>query len=275
MERKKRERCVFTIMNNEYDFFSIWLNYYSKFFDPQDIYVLDHNSDGEFFEQVQQLSREGKFNLQRVYNYALFDHEWLLYTVCDYQKFLLNSYNSTLFTEIDEIVATHPDSQYKNIGEYMDAFIKSGLKAVRADGYNVVSNPDKDNPIDQNIPILQQRSRFKWDLSYCKPYISSVPLDYISGFHTTISEMIATGERFGIKEYLIDKSLIALHLHFIDINWTHQKNHRRSQDKWCTNDWHNGAGSHNKAKTLESEKEFFFSFYYDSHKIPESLRDIV
>jgi hypothetical protein len=115
MERKKRERCVFTIMNNEYDFFPIWLNYYSKFFDPQDIYVLDHNSEGEFFEQVQQLSKEGKFNLQRVYNYALFDHAWLQSTVCDFQCFLINSYNSTLFIEIDEIVATHPNSQFKNI----------------------------------------------------------------------------------------------------------------------------------------------------------------
>ena len=115
MERKKRERCVFTIMNNEYDFFPIWLNYYSKFFDPQDIYVLDHNSEGEFFEQVQQLSREGKFNLQRVYNYALFDHAWLQSTVCDFQRFLINSYNSTLFIEIDEIVATDPNSQFKNI----------------------------------------------------------------------------------------------------------------------------------------------------------------
>jgi hypothetical protein len=275
MERKKRERCVFTIMNNEYDFFPIWLNYYSKFFDPQDIYVLDHNSEGEFFEQVQQLSREGKFNLQRVYNYALFDHAWLQSTVCDFQRFLLNSYNSTLFIEIDEIVATDPNSQFKNIGEYMDAFNKSGLKAVRADGYNVVSNPDKDAPIDPNIPILQQRTRYKWDLAYCKPYIASIPLDYINGFHTTISEQIATGERFGIKEYLIDKQLITLHLHCIDINWTHQKNHRRSKDKWCTHDWEAGEGFHNKPKTLQSEKDYFLSFYYDSHKIPESLRDIV
>ena len=100
MVRQKRDRCVFTIMNNEYEFFPIWLNYYSKFFEPQDIYVLDHNSDGEFFEQVQQLSREGKFNLQRVYNYALFDHDWLRNTVTDYQHFLINSYNSLQYSSI-------------------------------------------------------------------------------------------------------------------------------------------------------------------------------
>jgi hypothetical protein len=275
MVRQKRDRCVFTIMNNEYEFFPIWLNYYSKFFEPQDIYVLDHNSDGEFFEQVQQLSREGKFNLQRVYNYALFDHGWLQSTVTDYQHFLINSYNSTLFIEIDEIVATQPNSKYKNIGHYMDEFNKSGLKAVRADGFNIVSNPDGDKPLDPNVPVLQQRSRYKWDLSYCKPYIASIPLDYTGGFHSTISEQKATGETFGIKEYLIDKDLIAFHLHYIDINWTHQKNHRRSQDKWSTHDWQHGMGYQNKPKTIESEKNLFLSFYYNSDKIPDNLRDIV
>ena len=118
---------------------------------------------------------EGKFNLQRVYNYALFDHGWLQSTVTDYQRFLINSYKSTLFIEIDEIVATQPNSKYENIGHYMDEFNKKGLKAVRADGFNVVSNPDTDRPIDPNIPILQQRSRYKWDISYCKPYIGSIP----------------------------------------------------------------------------------------------------
>ena len=138
MDRQKRDRCVFTIMNNEYEFFPIWLNYYSKYFDAQDIYVLDHNSTGEFFDNIQQQAREGKFNLQRVYNYALFDHDWLRQTVTDYQAFLVNSYKSVLFIEIDEIVATHPNSQYKNIGEYMDFFNTTGKKAVRADGFNIV-----------------------------------------------------------------------------------------------------------------------------------------
>jgi len=275
MVRQKRDRCVFTIMNNEYEFFPIWLNYYSKFFEPQDIYVLDHNSDGEFFEQVQQLSREGKFNLQRVYNYALFDHDWLRNTVTDYQHFLINSYKSTLFIEIDEIVATQPNSKYKNIGHYMDEFNKSGLKAVRADGFNIVSNPDVDKPLDPNVPVLQQRSRYKWDLSYCKPYIASIPFDYTFGFHSAISEQKATGQNFGIKEYLIDKDLVAFHLHYIDINWTHQKNHRRSQDKWSTHDWQHSMGYQNKPKTIESEKNLFLSFYYNSDKIPDNLRDIV
>ena len=275
MDRQKRDRCVFTIMNNEYEFFPIWLNYYSKYFDAQDIYVLDHNSTGEFFDNIQQQAREGKFNLQRVYNYALFDHDWLRQTVTDYQAFLVNSYKSVLFIEIDEIVATHPNSQYKNIGEYMDFFNTTGKKAVRADGFNIVSNPDTDKSIDLNIPILQQRNRYKRDLSYCKPYIASVPLDYTGGFHSTFSEQKATGELYGIKEYLIDKNLIAFHLHYIDINWTHQKNHRRSQDKWSTHDWQNSLGYQNKPKSIEGEKSLFYSFFYDSQKMPDEMKNIV
>lgn len=275
MKRHKRDCCVFTIMNNEHEFFPIWLNYYSKYFEPEDIYVLDHDSSGLFFENVKQKSIEGRFNLQRVYNYALFDHDWLRQTVTDFQHFLINSYRAVLFTEIDEIIATMPFTPFKDVNEYMHYFIAAEYKAMRADGFNVVSNPDIDKPINPKIPILRQRNKYKWDVSYCKPYISSIPLDYTGGFHNTFTEVEATGELFGMKEYLIDDKLIAFHLHYIDVNWSHEKNNRRAKDKWSKHDWDNHIGYQNKPKTFQDEKNLFLSNYQDSIEMPIFYRNIV
>ena len=38
-------RAVLTMVYNESVFLPIWLRYYSRFFAPEDIYVLDHQSD--------------------------------------------------------------------------------------------------------------------------------------------------------------------------------------------------------------------------------------
>ena len=43
-----REAAIFVQMNNEERFFPLWLKYYQQHFDSCDIYVLDHNSTGEF-----------------------------------------------------------------------------------------------------------------------------------------------------------------------------------------------------------------------------------
>jgi hypothetical protein len=43
----KKKCAVFTIVQNENIFLPIWLKYYSKYFDPKDIYILNHDSNEE------------------------------------------------------------------------------------------------------------------------------------------------------------------------------------------------------------------------------------
>src|SRR5436190_17272313 len=45
--REHRRRAALTMVQNEAVFLPIWLRYYSRFFGPDDLYVLDHDtSDG-------------------------------------------------------------------------------------------------------------------------------------------------------------------------------------------------------------------------------------
>ena len=43
-KRTRKRRAVVTMVHNESVFLPIWLRYYSRFFAPEDIYVLDNDS---------------------------------------------------------------------------------------------------------------------------------------------------------------------------------------------------------------------------------------
>ena len=46
--RPRKRRAALTIVRDEAVFFPIWLDYYSRFFAPEDIYVLDHETSDRF-----------------------------------------------------------------------------------------------------------------------------------------------------------------------------------------------------------------------------------
>ena len=64
-----RDSAIFVQMNNEERFFPLWLEYYQQHFESCDIYVLDHNSTGEFRANLIKQSLEEKFNLINFHNY--------------------------------------------------------------------------------------------------------------------------------------------------------------------------------------------------------------
>lgn len=87
-----RNRAVFTIVQNEPVFLPLWLRYYGRYFEPCDIYVLDHDSIDRSTEGV-----DARYNLLGVHRDESFDHEWLKNTVAAFQTFLLHSYENVLF----------------------------------------------------------------------------------------------------------------------------------------------------------------------------------
>src|SRR3954468_516687 len=97
-----KSRAVFTMVYNESVFLPIWLKYYSQFFAPEDIYVLDHGSTDE--------STNGKgFNRIMVPN-PIVDCAAQLQTVQGMQHELSGRYETVLYSDSDEIVAPHPSS---------------------------------------------------------------------------------------------------------------------------------------------------------------------
>ena len=256
-----REAAIFVQMNNEDKFFPLWLQHYEKTFDNSDIYVLDHNSDGEFRANLIKQSLEGRFNLLNVHNDKWFDHSWMRDNYIAFQKFLLQSYRVVVATEIDEFIFTDPTSKYPTLKEYIKNFEEETVLCL---GVELLSDPLKDQTIDINKKILHQRNKCKISSWYHKPAISTIPLKYIKGQHS--AENISANTRQ-------DKDLYLFHLHYIDYMWTFEKDQKRQLKDWSSYDLNINHGAQNKPKSIEETKDLFIKAFEGAIDVPPRLKD--
>ena len=120
----KKKACIFTIVKDEDYFLPIWLKYYSKYFDKNDIYILDHNTVGESTKNLEN-------NVIKLNYDELFNHAWLISVVKEYQEKLLQEYDVVVFVEVDEILY----STLKPFNEIIDDFHKSESDYISCIGY--------------------------------------------------------------------------------------------------------------------------------------------
>jgi hypothetical protein len=166
----------------------------------------------------------------------------------------LQSYNTVLASDVDEIVTVDPKSRYKDLKEYYEKFVGH---AVATQGYHIVSDPVNDPPIDISRPILEQRNKMVYDAFLHKPLLSRVRCQYNFGQHNTNN-----------VSYDIDKSLIMLHLHYIDVEWTIEKDNKRSRERWSEFDVANGFSIQNLPCDREEKIKMFQEVYAKSEEMP-------
>ena len=258
-----RESAIFVQMNNEERFFPLWLKYYQQHFDSCDIYVLDHNSTGEFRANLIKQSLEGEFNLINVHNNKWFDHGWMRDNYILFQRFLLQSYRVVVATEIDEFIIPDPKHKFNSLREYIKNFEE---ETVLCFGLEILSDPLKDPTIDVNNKILQQRSKCKVSSWYHKPAISTVPLDYIKGQHS--AENLSSNVRH-------DQFLYLFHLHYIDYLWSFEKDQKRNIKDWNEYDLKINHGAQNKPKSIKETIDLFNSALEGAIDLPIHLRDLL
>lgn len=205
----KKQKCIFTIIRDEPVFIEIWLSYYLQFFDPDDIYILHHESDNEFDKWIYKKHEENA-NIETISYKETFDHPWLLSTVQAKQKQLLEDYEVVLFAEVDEII-WHPYG--------LDTFINClDCNVATCRGLEIVHHFNDEPAIDLSKPLLAQRSYCYYAKLYDKTLISKIPLTWIWGFHTC-------GEQ--VKPN-IDLHLIHLHKLDFGIAWQRNLSHKHT-----------------------------------------------
>ncbi len=193
----KKSRCVFSQIHNEEMFFNLWLKYYQKFFDPEDIYVL-HNIKPREVDFDRWLPSQQGF--VRIPNPDIQNIDFQIYVdrINSLQRDLLKRYEVVLFAEIDEFVA-HPDG----LSTYINGW--TGDVAV-CKGYEVVHRFDEEPPLDLSRPIMAQRKWWYPCHLYDKPLLSRIPLTYRWGCHYCDEVPWET----------TDPDLLLLHLHKMD-----------------------------------------------------------
>lgn len=252
----KKKCAIFVMVQNEKVFLPIWLNYYSRFFQTEDIFVYDHKSSDGSVEAARK-----EFNIKPIrleYPYS-FDHQWFQFVAENTQARLLEFYDYVIFTDIDEILFVN-NREYQGLGDYIRR-LKHG--AVKCEGYELIHHRKKEKAFDFNKPILAQRKYWYRAHLYDKTLLTSAPLNWAIGFHHI------TGE-----DAVQDKDLLLIHLHKLDYEMCRQKTFERSKLPWSKTDLEKEWGWQNRITDAEKFENYFYTWPKELKikKIPRKIR---
>lgn len=233
--RRRPRRAIITIVNDESVFLPIWLRYYSRFFAPRDIYVLDNETaDG---------STAGKGFVRIPVSHDALDNLWMVGRVQELQHELLERYDVVVVTDVDEIVAPAP--ALGTLGDYLDRFQEESVNCL---GYEVIHMRDREPPLRLDRPLLAQRGHWFYNDTYDKPAVATVPLEWGPGFHIRAD-----------LHFELDPDLRLIHLHRLDYELCRERHRRRSRRGWAERDRREGWGAHQ----FITEEPAFERWFYD------------
>jgi Glycosyl transferase family 2 len=233
----RRSRAIITMVHNEPVFLPLWLRYYSRFFAPEDIYVLDNEStDGS--------TRRGGF-VRIPVEHATVDHTWMVRTIEALQHDLVDQYDVVVVTDVDEIIAPVP--VYGSLGEYLDRFDEEWVNCL---GYELLHMKDREPPLKLDAPILDQRRYWFFNGAYDKAAIATAPMTWRPGFHGR--------EDF---QFSPDPDLRLIHLHRMDYGICMKRHRTRERKPWARLDSDQKWALHNR---ITDEEQFEHWFYTDS-----------
>ena len=139
LSHNKRAACVYTFVQNENVFLPIWLSYYSRYFTPEDIYVIDHQSNDGSIESCKAVYRFNHISVENNY----YDAIWKTEVAKNYQKQLLGMYNFVLYADADEIVVPIP--RFGDLKNYLLNFEGNCASTI---AYDVEQNLIKEEDIN-------------------------------------------------------------------------------------------------------------------------------
>jgi hypothetical protein len=252
--RRPPRRAVITMVHDEPVFLPLWLAYYSRWFAPEDIYVLDNDTtDGT-------TDRDGFVRVPAQRDAV--DHEWMVRTIEGLQHELLDAYDVVLVTDVDELVA--PSPALGTLGDYLDHFDEEWVNCL---GYEVLHARDTEPPLDLRRPVLEQRGQWFHNGGYDKAALATVPLTWRPGFHGRAD-----------FQYNLDPDLRLIHLHRMDYDICLQRHRTRDRRPWAPNDAELGWAAHNRITDEAAfarwfdEDSCFEEFAIQREPIPASWR---
>jgi hypothetical protein len=248
----KKKSAIFTIVKNENYFLPIWIKHYKKYFDESDMYVLDHQSNDGSTDNL-------SVNVVPVINELAFDHQWLVDTVQNFQKDLLEKYECVVFAESDELLYSTEKPLNEVIGELIN---NPSQDFITCQGYEVIEMKGEISltPEDE---IFKNRNYWFKTTNYEKTLISKIPLNWCWGFH------YANG-----KPKLFTNGVFMAHLHRVDFEMM-LKRHEERAKKWNLKNDGPGVGFQHRIGDREGVMDYFKNITSTPELIPDEHKIIL
>jgi hypothetical protein len=229
----KKQKAIFTIVNNEKIFLPIWIEYYKNFFDLEDMFVFDHATSDGSTDNIE--AKVFKLDYKKIFN-----HKFLKNTVEKIQKKLLKHYEVVVFVEVDELLYDINMSLDKKI----ELFIESKDQYLTCTAFELFQQIETEKEFDPSKHFILQRGYWFRDPGYDKTLITKIPLKYNLGFHSLVDKNINSSE-----------GLYMIHLRRLDLNLKIEKhNFRFKNNSFDKSDKH---AFHNKLSNYEDIKKWF------------------
>jgi len=206
-----KKRAIFTVISNGTPYLDIWMSYYTKFFKPDDIYLICLRTPETLVKSLPCNKIEIDLDI----------HQLLAVNVCcnEVKRDLLKRYQWVVFSDLDEIIY-HPDG-LDNLLEELQ------VDYATCHGYEIIQKIDEEKQLDLEQPILQQRSYWRWWLLSHKPLLTRIDFNWGPGKHGLIDgfwqQWSPSSTHPKIRPNLID-NLKLLHLHKADYDIAYQLN---------------------------------------------------
>jgi hypothetical protein len=261
-------KAIITIVQNGNRFFPIWYKHYSKYFQPQDIYILNFGTTDGSLDGIQA-------NIIPIADHSVEIVHQGNKLLNEFKTDLLKKYTYVVYADYDEIIY-YPGG--------FDALLGSNQEYYTTRGYEVVQNRKMEGVIDWNRPILEQRKYWYRCESFDKSLITKTDFTWAMGNHSISRQKViekkrrtGNGMEAGVSSRRVENivlkpkfvpDLVLLHLHKVDYNHALalHTSHANKKNSATNGGFHNFFGG----------KEFEGWYKEAENKlvvIPESLRN--
>lgn len=237
MDPKPQGRiAAITTVYNEPLMLPLWARYYAKEFGPENVFIVDHESTQRY-----RLSMPKGVAIIRVPRDAG-DSVLVVRMMGLMQRFLLESYDTVVYTDSDEFVCADPEVlQGRTLREFL---LQLPEPIGITTGFNLRHNIHMEEPYDLRKPILAQRRVIQRAPAMDKPVVSRVPLNWVTGFHWAREG----GEKIN--------GFYLLHLRWFDLETALRKGEKYRASKWSRTDLDLKLAAYNRAEEGEIISSF-------------------
>lgn len=193
----KKNLAVCTMFQDEPEFLPIWIKYYGNQAGLNNCFVIDHGS--QFFDK-------SVFSAKNIFHLAKTPQDEMqrVNAISNLTEYLLNYYDTVMYTDIDEIVVANP-AKWSGLQEYC---LQNSAKAVYTVGLNVQHLPDTERPFSINEGVLRQRPWVRFVSPMCKPLILRSRVVWSKGFHSCdLPAVVDEIYLFHLRNFDVDVSL--------------------------------------------------------------------
>ena len=166
---------IFTQANRCNIFLDIWLNYYSKIINQNNMYIYYENKFGQNIEEYLKIRNFNEVNIIHVDTIISLNYFNVV------QRELLKDADVLLYADPDEIIFA------EDLANILETFNASYLTTT---GFEIIHNINLELPYNADKSVMQQRSFGIYSDAYNKPLILKQPLKWsCTGKHSKNIEM--------------------------------------------------------------------------------------